>query len=95
MKSNVYAVHDTLAQLYLQPFHAASNEVAIRIFTAVVNDNDSWIYRNPEDYNLVLLGVFDDTLGLFDTHVPQFLCTAQSRVSIPEVNYEISNGSSI
>lgn len=64
----VCSVFDRAAQVYSAPFYVPHRNVAIRDFTDEVNRvaSDNVLNRHPDDYDLYLLCVFDDSLGNFD-----------------------------
>lgn len=90
----LYSVHDTLAKIHYMPFQTSAVEIAIRTFADLVNDEKMAVYKNPEDFNLVMIGTFDDESGTIDPlSPPQFIISA---VKLHEsYENEISNGSSI
>lgn len=68
MKQFVVAVFDRAAQLYSRPFFVQAVGQAIRSFTDEVNRKDeqrSEFARHPDDFDLWLLGQFDDQEGRF------------------------------
>lgn len=68
MKLIVFCVHDLKANVYMQPWCAINDAVAIRQFAASVNpvslDRSSPISATPEDFTLFRCGEFDDSTGL-------------------------------
>lgn len=71
MKQDVFSIYDHKAKAYSQPFHMVNEALAIRAFTANVNNPESAISTNPEDFTLYKLGSFDDNSGIFDSMEPQ------------------------
>lgn len=63
MKVNVYAVFDEAAKAYMQPFTRATDGLAIRDFTAAVNDTSTTMCQHPHQFTLFKLGTFDDNTG--------------------------------
>lgn len=61
----VYSVFDQRVKCYAQPFYAANNEVAARMFSDVVNDTGTVVGRHPSDFSLHRIGSFNDNLGEF------------------------------
>lgn len=90
---SIYAVKDKVAGFHFQPFCAAHDAVAVRIFGEACNTPDMQPYKSPQDYDLMCLGTFNDETGLYDTHEPKFVISAVKLH--PELNNEIGNGSSI
>lgn len=67
MKQIVCSVYDGAARLYGRPFAVAAAGVAIRTFTDEVNRKDAErgdMARHPDDFDLWVLGSFDDNSGL-------------------------------
>lgn len=80
------SVFDLVAQQYGRPFFAVSDGSAIRGFSDEVNNPESQLYRHPDDYQLFILGEFDDASAAISVlDVPQLLVSG-SAVK------EISNG---
>jgi len=70
MKLNVYSIRDTKSETFAPPFLQKTNGEAERSFRQLANDEKSQICRYPEDYDLYLLGEYDDNTGKlspFDT----------------------------
>lgn len=63
MKQKVYAVYDKKARAYGQPMYFSNDAVAIRAIKANMVRDDDPFRMFPEDYRLVLLGVFDSETG--------------------------------
>ena len=59
----IYAVYDVKAKAYAQPFFMKETGQAIRGFKQVVNDPQTEIYKNPEDFSLFQLGEYDEETG--------------------------------
>lgn len=65
MIHKIFAVFDTKAEAYLQPFFTPTKGIAIRSFTDCVNNEKHEFSKYPADYVLFELGSFDDSNGLF------------------------------
>lgn len=65
MVQKVFAVRDSKAQAFLQPFFSVSTGAAVRAFGDAVNEGNSPLAKHPEDYLLFELGEFDDNTGEF------------------------------
>jgi hypothetical protein len=63
----VISVKDRAADVFNRPFFVPHRNVAIRDFTDEVNREagDNQLNRHPDDFDLYLLGTFDDNLGSF------------------------------
>lgn len=64
----VVSVRDRAADVYAVPNFMQSNGVAVRSFTDAVNTEDanSSLWKHPEDFDMYVLGTFDDEEGTFD-----------------------------
>lgn len=80
MIQKVFAVYDSAAKAYLNPFQLPREEMAIRAFRDVINSPSHELASHPEDYCLFLLGEFDNRTGQYINHQPgpQSLATALS-----------------
>lgn len=83
MNLMIFSVFDRAAQAYGRPIFVQSTGIAIRSFTDEVNrvasDND--MNKHPDDFDLYLLGVFDDVTGeMVVEKVPQLLARAKDVV---------------
>ena len=63
-----YTVHDQAAAAYLPPFFESTDAKAIRAFENAVADPGHQFGRNPEDYNLIKIGTFNDEKGTLDAN---------------------------
>lgn len=63
MKLKIYSIYDTAAKSFAQPFFLHTDAVAIRAFKDNVNSPDSVINKNPEQFTLYTIGLFDDSQG--------------------------------
>lgn len=63
----VVSVFDRAADVYNRPFHVPHRNVAVRDFTDEINRSDAQnpLSKHPDDYDLYLLGQFDDSNGSF------------------------------
>lgn len=68
MEVGIFAIRDTKAEAYLQPFFSQTKGTAIRAFTDAVNDSKSQFSRYPADFVLFELGGWDDDTGSFTLH---------------------------
>ena len=65
MKINVYSLLDVAVGSFNAPFYAPNDRVAMRICSDVAEDSETLIGKHPEDFELHLLGTFDDQDGAF------------------------------
>lgn len=100
----VFAVYDSKALAYLQPFFSESVGSAIRAFGDAANESGSPIGKHAGDYQLYEIGEFDNNKGLLTPLVPMKLlgCAADFVVVQPKFNLpvgplpvpqEVGNGS--
>ena len=63
----VVSVKDRAADIFNRPFFVPHRNVAVRDFTDEVNRSaaDNQLNKHPDDFDLYLLGVFDDNTGTF------------------------------
>lgn len=73
---NVYAVHDKKAKTYETPFCLPNNAYAIRSFQDAVN-KDTPYGKFPEDFELVVLGTYNQETGLLKGEQIKVLVTAK------------------
>jgi len=69
MDNLVFAVFDTKAGYYRQPFILRSKGEAIRAFIDICNDSKTELGRYPQDFVLFYLGKFDSDKGVFINNV--------------------------
>lgn len=76
----VCAIRDLAAEAFLRPFFVAAVGVAVRDFQATVANPDANnpMHHHAADFELYLLGDFDERLGTFTlSPLPQRLATAK------------------
>jgi len=75
----VVCVKDRAADVFNRPFFVPHRNVAIRDFTDEVNRvaGDNPLNKHPDDFDLYLLGEFDDSRGAFSNGDPQVLVRAK------------------
>jgi len=63
----VVSVKDRAADVFNRPFFVPHRNVAVRDFTDEVNrsSSDNQLNKHPDDFDLYLLGTFDDNAGTF------------------------------
>lgn len=61
----IVSVKDLAAQAFMQPTFVHHEGLAVREFTDCINKSDHHFSRHPDDYELYLLGTFDDSDGVF------------------------------
>jgi hypothetical protein len=75
----VVCVKDRAAEVFNRPFFVPHRNVAIRDFTDEVNRAaaDNQLNKHPDDFDLYLLGEFNDNTGEFSISTPQVLVRAK------------------
>ncbi len=73
MQNKLFAIYDDKAQAYLQPFTFTHDEQAVRTFSDCVNSKEHTFSKNPADYTLFSIGVFDDNTAEISSHASQKL----------------------
>lgn len=63
MRVNVFAVYDSKAATYGQPFFSPTIGSAMRAFHTACLDPQSMLAKHPADFSLMQLGTFDDDTG--------------------------------
>jgi hypothetical protein len=78
----VVSVKDRAADVFNRPFFVPHRNVAIRDFTDEVNRSavDNQLNKHPDDFDLYLLGEFNDNTGEFVMDTPQVLVRAKDVV---------------
>lgn len=75
MKLEIFAVYDSAAQAFLQPFFAPAKGSALRMLTDAVNDEKHEFSKHAADYTVFYLGSWDDNSGVFDSGPPERVVT--------------------
>lgn len=67
MIKQVFVIHDSKAEAFLQPFFADKEALAIRMFENAISDPASDFHKYAEDYSLFEIGTYNDNTGMI-TH---------------------------
>ena len=80
----VVSVKDRAADVFNRPFFVPHRNVAIRDFTDEVNRAaaDNQLNKHPDDFDLYLLGQFDDSKGIFVSEEPVVLVRGKDVISL-------------
>jgi Phage ORF5 protein len=70
MELGVFAVFDSKAQAYLQPFFSVNRGTALREFEGALQNREDRFYRFAEDYVLFELALWDQVKGSFQNVIP-------------------------
>lgn len=76
MTINMFTVYDSAAERFLDPFHAPTAQVAIRVFSEAANKDGHQFQKFPGDYTLFHIGEFDPDKGELVPMTPRSLGTA-------------------
>lgn len=60
---NVYAIYDSKADAYMQPFFQDTHGLALRTFEEATKQKDHIIAKYPADFTLFHLATWDDQTG--------------------------------
>lgn len=76
----IIAIRDIKADAFGNPMFVRSKGEAMRMFTDEVNraDQDNALYRHPEDFELYILGTYDDEKGDFQITPKEQITTGGS-----------------
>ena len=78
----ICAVRDSALQTYMQPFQSPTSGGAVRAFADEVKRPESPMGKHPEDYELWLIGEFDDATGAVSSCPHESLMTASRALEI-------------
>lgn len=73
MVVQVFAVYDSKARVYGQPFFVVNEGLAVRAFQSSCNDPTTELNKYPEDFSLFRLGTFNDENGELRSELPKNL----------------------
>lgn len=76
----IIAVRDRQLDAFMRPFVAQSNGQAVRSFRDEINRAGSELNAHPEDYELYLLGTFEETTGEILATKPQQIAIATNLI---------------
>jgi len=77
MIKNIYSIFDRKALTFSAPFYAINDGTAMRSVGHALSDPQSELAYAAGDYELHLLGTFDDCSGVIIQEIPQFLINVQ------------------
>lgn len=61
---NIYAVYDSVADVFLQPYYMHDDKPAIRVFRDLQSDPESQLSKHPDDYELFVIGTYNYVTGV-------------------------------
>lgn len=83
MNHYIVAVKDRAIDAFMRPFTVPHTNAAVRSFQDEINNPQSELAKHTEDYDLWLLGTFDDQTGTVVGHeTPRVLARAQDLKNI-------------
>lgn len=95
-KLQIFTVYDSASRMFLEPFVAATLEVALRMFREAVNKPGHQFNKFPGDYTLFHVGEFDQEDGMVHSAKPHNLGVAitllESGLMLDPALKEASNG---
>jgi hypothetical protein len=86
MISKAYSFFDTKTGIYSAPFFMLHEGAAIRTATELANDLGTTIGRHPGDFQLRLVGEFDDNIGAIGSVGPATVLECSSLVKTRPVD---------
>jgi len=82
---SVFAVRDSATDSFGLPIFQVSVRGAIRLFSDEVNRQDSAMNLHPEDYELFVIGTYDQDKGILSPFAPEQCCTGKAAFRPREV----------
>lgn len=77
MKLQAFSIFDEKSGVFGLPFFTKNKGMALRSFSDLVKDQNTSIFRHPDDFKLYLIGDFDDVSGeLSHLAQPEFVAHA-------------------
>lgn len=73
MKLYIFSIRDTATNIFNAPFYSRAPGAAIRDFAHTVNTKDTAANSNPGDFELYMLGLYNDEDGTFDLQKPEMI----------------------
>jgi hypothetical protein len=64
----LFTVHDSKAELFLNPMTFRNAGDALRAFETTVNDPQSQFHKFPDDFTLVEIASYDQDCGIIKPH---------------------------
>ncbi len=80
MKMSVFSVLDAKTRAFMMPFYSHTIASALRTFSDATKDPASLMHQHPSDFQLWLIGEFDDQTGEITPQIPQSLGSAVDHV---------------
>ncbi|UYD39229.1 MAG: nonstructural protein [Wigfec virus K19_161] len=64
MNLSIFSVYDSKAKHFHAPYTLQNTAVALRAFSAAVNEPGSQMNQFPADFSLIEIGSYDDATGV-------------------------------
>ncbi len=64
----IFTILDTVSKIHGEPFTSPNNDTAKRSFSRAVNDCDTTIHQNPDNFQLINIGTWDNKEGKIIAH---------------------------
>lgn len=80
MKTQLISVKDRATDSFGQPITVKAVGEAMRSFVDECNNKESNLNKHPEDFDLYLVGEFDDATGSIEPIAPKLIARAQDCV---------------
>ncbi|WNK14711.1 MAG: nonstructural protein [Microvirus sp.] len=58
-----FSIYDSKGLVFHAPFYQTSSPAAVRLFSDLINDPSTSLYKHPLDYTLWHVGSYDDQTG--------------------------------
>lgn len=79
MKVGLYAIVDAKAGQAIGVLHQQRHDaVAVRMFSDLYADQQTFVHRHPSDFSLQRVGVFDDETLIVEGHDPVVVVTGEA-----------------
>lgn len=82
MKYLTFAVRDVAVNAFSLPFHARTVDEARRMFSDACSDSKNELYKHPKDYELWLLGTWDDEGIITGVDKGERVCTGHDMLVV-------------
>lgn len=87
--SKLFTVKDAVSNICIPPFSQPTVRDAKAGFKMVSNDQKTNYYKFPTDFSLILLGSFDERIGVVKLQDPDIICTAAELIDENQDQKEI------
>lgn len=88
MKTKVYAILDTKAEAFGQPFFMLTDGLATRAFTNAAMNPEGEFIKYPLDYILYQIGEYDDATAKLTSVHPVEILSAHAAIAVQRKQFE-------